>query len=154
MWRLKIPLLLGALVAGLVVGLAVTQGAWWWNARIDVEGSVIRTAWSVVDDPEGSSNYHTTIKVKLPREAVSEVLAEADTEVVFLETSRKLKCRDDGIQTKVSYVVEGLDGATGKRVEVTVYGPEDEVLGENSGKVGKKISLKVVIPNAECSGGH
>ena len=140
----------GVLVA-LLVGLAVVHGSWWWNAVIEVDGTQIRTAWAVVDDPEGAENYHTTIKVKLPRHAVANVVSQATTEVVFLGKSRKLKCTSSGLMSKVTYKVRPLDGADGKRVEVTAYGEADQVLAHKFGKVNRNITVRVLIPGADCS---
>ena len=150
MWKLKATVIAGVLIGAAIFGATVAYGSWWWNAQIDVEGVDVRTIWTVVDDPEGSENYHAKIQVRLPRGAKAELVSQAKTETVVFARGRSLKCTDDGIQAKVKYKVKPLEGAEGKHVDVTVTA-DGEVVGHNTGKVNRTVKVKVLIPGS-CSG--
>ena len=69
--------LLAALVAILIVmalgtGAAQAGWGWYWNAEINLEGTSLRTAWTVVDGDE--NDYFAKIRVKVPRGADAEVI--------------------------------------------------------------------------------
>ena len=123
---------------------------WQWNAALDVEGTEVRTAWTVVDDPRGDTNYHTDIKFKHPKRANVEVLEKARTEAVTLKPTGSLECGPDGIEAKIEYKVTALSGAVGGEVEVTVTA-DDEVVGQKSGNLNAYIKVDVLIPGS-CSG--
>ena len=151
MWKIRSLVVLVVLVGVLVFGAVVAHGGWWWNTSIDVEGVEVRTFWTVEDDPDGATNYHTKIRIDLPKVASAEVVEKADTESVKLKAKHGLGCLSEGIEAKVTYKVKPQDGAIGKDVKVWVTA-DDQLLGEKTGKVGKKIKLDVFIP-ATCSGG-
>ena len=150
MWRFRSIVALGVLAGTLIFGAVVVYAGWQWNALLDVEGVDVRTAWTVVDDPEGDTNYHTNIKFKHPNEAEVEVEEQAGAETVILKPSKKLECGPDGIEARVEYKVTALEGAAGSEVEVTVTA-DGEVVGQETGKVGKRINVDVLIPG-NCSG--
>ncbi len=150
MWRLRTLVILGTLVAALVVGATVAYGSWWWNAHLDVEGVEVRTAWTVPDDPEGANNYGAVILVRLPMGANAEIIEVADNEIVTIQHTPALSCYPNGIEAKVTYVVQGNDAATGSYAEVWVTG-DGHLLGSNQGPLGTPIKVRVIIPGT-CSG--
>ncbi len=149
MWRLRSVVALAVLVGMMIFGLAVAYGGWSWNAQLDVEGVDVRTQWTVVDDPDGAGNYVAHINVKLASGAHAEIIQTADNERVTLEASKRLKCSDKGIQAVVKLKVLPKDGAIGSTAMLTIKA-DGKVLEEKTGRVGKWISQKVVIP-AHCS---
>lgn len=150
MWRFRSTVALGVLAASLIFGVVAVYAGWQWNAQLDVEGTEVRTAWTVVDDPKGEYNYFTKIKFKHPKEAEVEVLKQAKTEKVVLKPTGSLECGRHGIEAKVIYKVKALDGAVGSEVLVTVTAG-DRVLGQETGAVGKRIKVNVTVPGS-CSG--
>ena len=149
MWRFRAAVVLVVLVGTLLAGVATVYGFWWWNAEIDVEGVEVRIIWSVVDDEAGQDNYHARIKIHVPLDAEAEIKGQADTETVSIHRSKDLACQSGGIETGVDYVVTPLQGATGSQEEVSVTA-NGQVIGSNTGTVGERIDVNVIIPG-NCS---
>ncbi len=145
MWRTRISVVLGVFTATLIVGAAVAYAGWYWNAQIDVEGADVRTQWTVVGDPDGANNYEADIHVDLPPGAEASIEEIAWNETVTLGEDENLKCGKKGVEAEVTYNIEGLDGADGKKVNVTVTA-DGKKIGRGRGELGDDISVRVRIP--------
>ena len=148
MWRLRSLVVLGILAGVLIFGATVAYAKWHWNARIDVEDTLIRTVWAV-DEIGSPEDYHASIVVTLPYEAEVGDIELLPNEDVVIRRHGGLECHDDGIEAKIEYRVKALKEAKGNLVDVTIVTIDGQVLGEKTGKIGKKIKLGVVIPSDE-----
>ena len=144
-----------------IYGTGVANGAWWWNAQAEGEGTDFRTAWTVVDSQTGVEvdddelNYRAAIEIRLPDGADFKLVGIAATERVKLKTDRSLECTSTGIEAEVNYRVEALKGAAGDLVKVWVTaGDTNNVLGEGFGDLKENINVEVFIPadNPDCAG--
>ncbi|MCH8086517.1 MAG: hypothetical protein IIC81_01555 [Chloroflexi bacterium] len=54
MWRIRALVLMGVLVGMLIFGAVGVYAGWYWNSQTDVEGTSLRTIWTVVGD-EGAA---------------------------------------------------------------------------------------------------
>ena len=145
MWRLRTMVVLAVFAGVLIFGATVAYGKWHWNARIDVEGTVIRTDWAV-DEIGSPDDYYASIVVTLPSDAQVGDIEPLSNEDVTIKRSDKLQCVSAGVEAKVAYKIEATKAVKGNQVDVTVITTEDQVLGEKTGKIGKKIKLNVLIP--------
>ncbi|MDA0264419.1 MAG: hypothetical protein O3A93_09035 [Chloroflexi bacterium] len=136
---------LGALLFGAVIAYA----GWGWNAKVDVNGTVVSTAWTVVGDEDGANNYRAKIKITVPEDADAEIVETAvGIEKVSLRSSKKLQCTEAGAESTVSYKVKHVgDGEPGDHVEVTVSQVSGgAVLASASGSLGETITVNALIP--------
>ena len=161
MWRLKLLVVLAALIGALVYGAAVANGAWWWNAwwwnawwwnsENSAEGVDFRSAWKVV--PEGSStavegdefNYFAEIELRVPKNADFSLVGQSVTETVTLNKIGALECLAGGIEVQVKYRVTPLEGAAGDLVKVWVTADGAE-LASAEGPLDTLIWIDTVIP--------
>ncbi len=147
MWKLRALVVSGVLAGIMVVGLAVAVAGWSWNAELDVEGTETHVNWTVIDDADGSAYYTADINVDVPNEAQASVVSSSPNETVSIGHSKKLSCTANGIESKVTVNVSDLPGADGDQAMVTVYAGSN-ILGSNTGRVGKNIKLNVLIPGS------
>ena len=162
MLRLKFAIALTVLVGVLIFGATAAHGLWWWNSQIDVEGTVVRTIWTVVDDQTEQpidhemDNFHARIKVKLPKKARVEILKSVKYETVILKKSKNLECKSDGIEAKFIYRVSSLGHVDANKVVVTLMTAGGEYIGSATGHIGENIKLQVLIPadQPSCAGYH
>lgn len=147
MSRIRLMVAAGVIAAVLLVGAAVAYAGWWWNAQIDVQGTTLRTIWSVTGDEDGSTNYFANINVALPQGVAATVLSQAATESVSFSSDSGLACGSGSIESIVSFNVAALDGAVGKRVKVTVTA-NDMPIGHGNGSLGEDIGVTVSIPTS------
>ncbi len=99
MWRFKALALTAVVLVTILVGTVVVYAGWHWNAQIDVEGTDVRTQWTVDngEDSDAADDYSAQIHVQLPKEAEASVVATAANESVVLNNTGGLNCSADGI---------------------------------------------------------
>ena len=149
MWRIRALVLLGVLVGMLIFGAVGVYAGWYWNSQTDVEGTSLRTIWTVVGDEKGSENYHADINIALPEGAQIGDLVVAPTETLTFSTDSELDCDNDGLEAVVTFNVTG-DGPR-KKVRVTITA-DGKNIGRDIGALGENIAVSVVIPadNPTC----
>ena len=152
MRHLRSLVIVSVLVSLLVVGTTVAYAdwGWWWNSKIDVEGTTVRTAWTVLGDLKGSGGYTAAITVTLPDGANASVLEQAGNESVVLAHDSKLSCTASSVDAIVTYNVTSPSGQPGQRVSVSVEAG-GQVIGQERGRLGHDISLHVSIPATGAS---
>ena len=149
--RTRLAVVVGAVVGMLAATLLVAHAGWFFNARLDVEGVDVRTAWTVVDDETEQSfdgeadSYHARIVVTLPREAAAEVIEVASNETVLLKRSRDLECKEDGLEAEFVYTVSALGQVAANKV-VTTITADGQYVDSATGHLNEKIKLQVLIP--------
>ena len=153
MWRLKVLALTAMVLGVILVGTVVVYAGWDWNAQLEVEGTDVRTQWTVNGgEPAGSADdYSALIHVMLPKEAAVSVIAVADSESLVLNQTGGLDCSADGIEGRVKINVSAQGGDPNGEATLTVTA-NGHVVGQASGPVGSNITLDVTIPGV-CSGG-
>ncbi len=152
MWRFKSMAVSGVILGALILGATIAHGGWSWNAAIDVEGAEVRTAWTVVDDPNGEYNYFTKITLKLPLGAESTIIEQSNTETVVESVGGNLECTADGIEARVAYNVKSQPGAVGTEVEVWVTADGQELTRRTHVVDDRFRTEKFLIPGVTCSG--
>ena len=148
MLRLKVTAVSLVVLGALLFGSVVAYAGWGWNAKIDVGGTTVRTAWTTQHNHSGStSDISAKITVVVPIGANVAVLESAPNETILLESSAALSCTENGIETIVKYEVSHSGDAKVKdRVRVVVSTPEDhQRLAAAKGVWGETISVNVVI---------
>ena len=142
--------LLAAMVAVLTVmafgaGAAHAYWGWYWNAEIDLEGTVVHTQWSVDGD---QGDYFTDIRVSVPRGADADILAVAGRyESVSLRSRGSLSCDVDSVEAVVSFKVNAADSDADFRADVEVSIVVDgDSIATATGRVGKRISVTADVP--------
>ena len=148
MWHLRSVVVLGVVVGALFFGSAVVHGFWWWNGRINVEGTHITVNWGV--EAPGVKAFDADITVTLPEEAEARIIKVAPNEDIKLEESAALSCLADAIEATVEFEVSADDGEAGSAVQVAVKAGRRDILGQANGVVGEVIHLDVLIPGT-CS---
>jgi len=134
------------IVMAMGAGAAQAYWGWYWNAEINLEGTSLRTAWTVVDGDE--SDYFTDIRVSVPRKADADVVEFAEGhERVKISSGRRLSCDADSVDAIVTFKVKADDKRVDRkgRVEVEITA-DGQVIGTADGRVGKKISVRVEVP--------
>ena len=151
MWKIRLVTVLGVVMGVMVFGAVVAQGGWYWNARVDVEGTAVRTVWSVVGDNDGADNYAAAIHIALPEGADFALVSESDAETVEIDTDSSLRCTGGIVEGIVTYNVMPNTDEVGKKVKVSVKA-DGKTIGSEKGKLGEDISVHVSIPteNASC----
>lgn len=150
MWRMKVLAVSMVLLGALLFGSVVVFAGWGWNAKVNIEGTMISTSWSVTDDVNGAADYHADITITVTDGADVNVIKVAPRETLsVVHRTGDLVCNNGVIRALVSYVITG-DG-DGTDVSVSV----DRVKGKlnydsATGKVGSTITVNGPIL-AECS---
>ena len=140
------------IVMAMGAGAAQAYWGWYWNAEIDLEGTSLRTAWTVVDGDE--DDYFTDIRISVPRKADADVVGVAEGhEKVKIKSGRKLSCDADSVDAIVTFKVKadgkGVDRKGRVEVEITANG---EIIGTADGRIGKKITVNVDVPATDPDG--
>ena len=148
MWRIRALVLLGVLVGMLIFGAVGVYAGWYWNSQTDVEGTSLRTIWTVEGDEDGSQNYHADINIALPEGAQIGSPVVALTETLTFSTDSELECDDDGLEAVVTFNV--IDDGPGKKVRVTITA-DGKNIGRDIGNLGEEIVVKVDIPAGDPS---
>ena len=143
MWRIRALVLLGVLAGMLIFGAVGVYAGWYWNSQTDIEGTSLRTIWTVEGDEDGSQNYHADINIALPEGAQRGSPVVALTETVTFSSDSELDCDDEGLEAIVTFNVTGDGPGTKVKVTITVDGI---VIEEDKGHLGEEIEVKVDIP--------
>ena len=133
----------------LVLGAGIAHAGWYWNAEIDVEGTILRTAWTV--DGADADDYFAKISIWLPKGAEAELVDYAEgRERVKIYEHRRLSCNADSIDGVVTYNVrpDGRDADRQARVEVTLLA-DGVRIGGGTGRIGQAITVQIDIPADE-----
>jgi hypothetical protein len=144
--KLMAALLAIVAVMGLGAGAAQAYWGWYWNAEIDVEGTSLRTAWTVVGGD--SDDYFTDIRVSVPRGAEAEVIEFAGSfEHVSIRSRGSLSCDSRSVEALVTFKVSATDKDADENawveVELTANGKS---IGTADGRVGKRITVRTDVP--------
>ena len=93
------------------VALAMDDWGWWWNAQVDVEGTVVKTEWTVDEGfpLDAADDYKAKITITLPEGADAEILSQAYNETVILKSDDDLECTTDGVEAKFKFKVTPLE---------------------------------------------
>ncbi len=153
MWKIKSLAITVVLLGVLAFGAVAVQAGWYWNSAIDVEGVEVRTKWTVDAgaDPAAADDYIAFIELSVPKGAYAQVVEVAgNVELSVADASPNYKCHANGIDARAQYVVMGLNGAGSNQVQVTVTA-DGQAVGQATGKVGRTISVDVLIPVANPS---
>ena len=147
MWRMKTLAISVVVLGTLLFGAMVAYAGWSWNAKADIEGTTVSTAWSVAKG--GKAQYQAAITIAVPANASVDVVEVASNETVtVVHTNRR--CSAKTINAVVTYVITG--GGHGDEVSVSVNGVDNgENYGSASGSLGTPISVSAAI-SGECSG--
>ena len=147
MWRMKTLAISVVVLGTLLFGAMVAYAGWSWNAKADIEGTTVSTAWSVAKG--GKAQYQAAITIAVPANASVDVVEVASNETVtVVHTNRR--CSGKTINAVVTYVITG--GGHGDGVSVSVNGVDNgENYGSASGSLGTAISVNAAI-SGECSG--
>jgi hypothetical protein len=148
MRRIKLLAALFAILAVMALGTGAAQAywGWYWNAEIDLEGTSLRTAWTVTDGDQ--DDYFAYIRVSVPRKAKAELLDLAEGhERVKISTQGRLSCDRNSVDAIVTFNVKAVGkGASRKgnvEVDITANG---KTIGVADGRLGKRITLKLDVP--------
>ena len=147
MWRMKTLAVSVVVLGALLFGAVAVSAGWGWNAKVDIEGTTIGTAWSVSNG--GKAHYQAAITITVPANATVEVQAVASSETVtVVHTSEQ--CSAGVINADITYLITGGNNGTDVSVSVNQIGGGNNY-GTASGVVGTPISVSAAIPG-ECSG--
>lgn len=147
MRRMKLLAALFAIVAVMAFGAGAAQAwGWYWNAEIDLEGTSLRTAWTVAGGDQ--DDYFADIRVSVPRRAKAKILEVAEGhERVSIRSHRGLSCDRNSVDAivtfKVKAISEGVSREGNVEVDITANG---RTIGAADGRLGKKISVKLEVP--------
>lgn len=148
MWRLKTLTISVVVLGALLFGAVVVNAGWGWNAKADVEGTTISTAWSVSNG--GKAQYQADITITVPANAVVDVVEVSSNETVTVVHTRQ-RCSRGVIDAVVTYLITGSGNGTAVSVSVDQVGRSGENYGSASGTVGTAVSVTAAIAG-ECSG--
>jgi len=148
MRRMKLLAALFAIVAVMGIGAGAAQAywGWYWNAEIDVEGTSLRTAWTVVGGD--SDDYFTDVHVSVPRRTEVEVIEFAESyESVSISSRGSLSYDSNSVEALVTFKVSATDKDADENawveVELTANGKS---IGTADGRVGKRITVRTDVP--------
>ena len=148
MWRMKALAISVVVLGALLFGAVVAYAGWSWNAKADIEGTTISTAWSV--EFGGKAQYDAAITIEVPANASVDVVEVAPNETVNVVHTDQL-CSDGVIDAVVSWVITGDGRGDDVSVAVNGVGGEAQSYGSASGKLGSTLSVNASIPGT-CSG--
>lgn len=146
MWRMKTLAISVVVLGALLFGAVAVSAGWGWNAKADIEGTTISTAWSVANG--GKAHYQADITITVPANASVNVVEVASSETVTVVHTAK-RCSAGVIDAVVTYLISG--GNNGSDVSVSVNQVGGGSYGSAEGTVGILISVNAAI-TGECSG--
>ena len=148
MWRMKALAISVVVLGALLFGAVVAYAGWSWNAKADIEGTAVSTAWSVGNG--GKAQYNAEITIEVPANASVDVVEVASNETVNVVHTRQ-RCSNGVIDAVVSWVVTGDGNGDDVSVAVNEVGGDSQSYGSASGTLGSPISVSVAIPGT-CTG--
>ena len=126
----------------------MANASWSWNAKVDVEGKIISTYWSVANG--GKAQYRAAITIAVPANASVEVIEFAYNETVTVVHTNQ-RCSKAAVDAVVTFVITGDGNGSGVSVSVDQVGGDNENYGSARGTTGSAISLNVAI-SGTCIG--
>jgi hypothetical protein len=148
MLRMKVLAITVVVLGALMFGAVVAYAGWTWNAKADIEGTTISTAWSVSNG--GKAQYQAEITITVPANAVVEVVEVASSETVTVVHTGD-QCSGGVINVVVNYLITGDGNGDDVSVSVSEVGGDGESYGSAEGTVGTPVSVSAAI-SGECSG--
>ena len=132
-------------------GSVVVFAGWGWNAKVNIEGTMISTSWSVTDDVNGAADYHADITITVTNDADVNVIKVAPRETLVVHRTGDLVCSNGVIRALVTYEITGDGDSDGTKVSVSVDRVKGKLnYGSATGTVGDVITVNGPIL-AECS---
>ena len=126
----------------------MANASWSWNAKVDVEGKIISTYWSVANG--GKAQYRAAITIAVPANASVDVIEFASHEtVVVVHTNQR--CSKGAIDAVVTFVITGDGNGSGVLVSVDQVSGDNENYGSAGGTTGSAISVNGAI-SGTCTG--
>ena len=149
MLRLRSLVVVGVLAGIMVFGATVALGSWWWNSRIDIQGSELRTVWEVPDHvgDDLAYYYNADFVVKVPKKASAQVIELGSNETVKIKKSRELSCKNGNIEVRVNGTINVAPGASGTQGKITLV-VNGVTVSEKVGALGKRIRQDIQIPGS------
>jgi len=126
----------------------VANAGWGWNAKVDVEGTIISIYWSVANG--GKAQYRAAITIAVPANASVDVIEVASNETVTVVHTNQ-RCSKGAIDAVVTFVITGDGNGSGVLVSVDQVSGDNENYGSASGITGSAISVNVAI-SGTCTG--
>ena len=126
----------------------VANAGWGWNAKVDVEGTIISIYWSVANG--GKAQYRAAITIAVPANAWVDVIEVASNETVTVIHTNQ-RCSKGAIDAVVTFVITGDGNGSGVLVSVDQVSGDNENYGSASGTTGSAISVNVAI-SGTCTG--
>jgi hypothetical protein len=125
MWRMKVTAVSLIVLGALIFGSVVAYAGWGWNAKVNIEGTMVSTSWTV-DGANGSTDHKALIELYVSENAdVTVVKVGHKREVFNLPPVDGLACND------------GSEGDTPGSVDVTV---DYTVTGSGDGEVSVSVN--------------
>ena len=149
MWRMKVTVVTVVVLGALLFGAAVAYAGWGWNAKVNIEGTMVSTSWSV--DGAKATDYKATIMLEVPADADVTIIKVAHRrEFLNVMVDNSLVCSDGLVNARATYVVNGEGDGTGVSVSIDrVSGKHNYVSG--TGDIGEPIVLEFAVPG-DCTG--
>ena len=120
----------------------MANASWSWHAKVDVEGKIINTYWSVANG--GKAQYRAAITIAVPANASVDVIEFASNEtVVVVHTNQR--CSKGVIDAVVTFVITGDGNGSGVSVSVAQVGGDNENYGSARGTTRSPISVNAAI---------
>jgi len=126
----------------------VANAGWGWNAKVDVEGTIISIYWSVANG--GKAQYRAAITIAVPANAWVDVIEVASNETVTVVHTNQ-RCSKGAIDAVVTFVITGDGNGSGVLVSVDQVSGDNENYGSASGTTGSAILVNVAI-SSTCTG--
>ena len=144
MWHMKVLAVSVVVLGSLLFGAAIAFAGWGWNAKVNIDGTMISTSWAV-DDVTGARDYHAEVKVSVHSDTDARVVKVAPTENVRIEYVAT--CTEEGVTYKVTGVGNALVSVSVDRVG----GGGKHNYGYDSGGLGQTMFVNVPLSGA-CNG--
>ena len=126
----------------------MANASWSWNAKVDVEGKIIGTYWSVANG--GKAQYRAAITIAVPANASVDVIEVASNETVTVVHTNQ-RCSKGAIDAVVTFVITEDGNGSGVSVFVGQVGGDNENYGSARGTTGRAISVNAAI-SGTCTG--
>ena len=148
MWRMKVTAVTIVVLGALMFGAMVAYAGWGWNAKVNIEGTMVSTSWSVADG-SGANDYNAVITLDVPENADVRIVKVAHRrEFLNVNKIEGLQCNADGsVDVTVTFEVTGGDGLGVVSASIDrVGGKAKESYGSDSGPVGTPLSWVFTMP--------